>query len=536
MPATLSISPVAQNTFDPYFFGALGNNVQDDTLYIQSARNAAAAAAPFGVLQFSPGNFKYTSATPLQINGNMAVFAQGGVAEISGTNTTTDCFVFNNTSSDFPLSCQSEIPNVSGFVNGCGIAFRGALGVNVQGSAVTGCMFAVSFETSAAGGYNYTLSNSVNLPAGVTLCTHSAIQFKITSSSPTEECGGNSVTIGTFESTPNFIYWNAPNGLSPDWGPGPIVCNNFVGYAGSAVVTVGGTPANLATITCTINGTATTYTLNGGDTIATACQALVNAINANASVNTLVIARHVSGSSSQFYVGSIQPLSSYTLAASSTMAMTCVASQGTTSPAGRVSWSPSTTPATPVFTCPNGYFSPPSCMLIDHAANFGTLADGNVVQMPLFNNFTGNSANDIFNMMRVAGSAVKYQGGQAQTSQNNSGNYVANTATNTRATFAVGQPALIAQNCPVQFPAAGALAANTIKDYYFYHPLLSGESNFLALIPQFSQPIVVLAVEDETVYAGVDGFGPVVGQIHVRLLFVTAVTYVAQNAVLRVAL
>jgi len=519
-------------------WGAVGDGVTDDSAAILAAA-ANVNLQPGAVLFFPPPKvaFYYNSATPITISAVNSIFTFGSV--IKGGPATTDCIVFG-ASAPTSNATQHFVPNIFNFTNGAALAFRGVTSSTVFGAAISNCLFGISFETSLALGYPITQANTVFLNGGIGNCLHSAIQFKATQSIPTELNGGNSVICSAVANTPNVLFWNAPNGLNPDWGPGNLQFSNVVSYQGSAKINVLGVPANGLVISAVINGHTTTYTLNGADTLQTAAAALAAAVNADGAVNGLVIARAVGGAtSSSFYVGSILPGTNYSLAASGSLGLSPTnASQATTSPAGRFSWCPTTASGTFNATIIS-YFNTPSCMLIDH--NVGGTWSGCKLFFPAYvdaynNMLAGNLGSDIFNMVKLTGAGNQILGYPGATTTNNASLYPANVASNTRSTFAPGQQALTSQNCPFQIPAAGALGAGTIKDYYLYHTFLTGQSNFVWVQPQFSQPITILAVEDETVYAGVDGNGPIVGQVHIRLLFNAAVTYVAQTAILRVGL
>ena len=55
--------------WDVHLFGAIGNNSTDDTAAIQAAINDAARAAPVGVVQFGPHNYKITSTLTVATDG-----------------------------------------------------------------------------------------------------------------------------------------------------------------------------------------------------------------------------------------------------------------------------------------------------------------------------------------------------------------------------------------------------------------------------------------------------------------------------------
>lgn len=80
-----------------------------------------------------------------------------------------------------------------------------------------------------------------------------------------------------------------------------------------------------------------------------------------------------------------------------------------------------------------------------------------------------------------------------------------------------------------------ALAAGATADFYVYHAFTQGYSNQVQLVPMFSQPIAVLAVEDESIQPGVDG-NTSANQIHIRVIALAATIAQTVNCVLTVGL
>lgn len=71
---------------------------------------------------------------------------------------------------------------------------------------------------------------------------------------------------------------------------------------------------------------------------------------------------------------------------------------------------------------------------------------------------------------------------------------------------------------------SGGLASGSTQDAYMYHAFLSGNTNDLIAVPRWaSAPMIIVACEDESAVAGVDGNFGVAFQVHVRVLAVGAV-------------
>jgi hypothetical protein len=97
------------------------------------------------------------------------------------------------------------------------------------------------------------------------------------------------------------------------------------------------------------------------------------------------------------------------------------------------------------------------------------------------------------------------------------------TVSNSGASWNSGK-AVIAHKTRLQLVIpAGGLAAGATKDFYMYHAFVCGTSNNVIVSPKWSASMVVIAAEDESKTAGVDGVFEVPGQIHIRVLAVAAV-------------
>ncbi len=72
------------------------------------------------------------------------------------------------------------------------------------------------------------------------------------------------------------------------------------------------------------------------------------------------------------------------------------------------------------------------------------------------------------------------------------------------------------------------LSAGQMVDFYVYHPFACGYTEMFRANPRFNQPLVILAVEDESIFPGVDG-QQVNHQVHIRLLAIGNVTNSTQH-------
>jgi hypothetical protein len=89
------------------------------------------------------------------------------------------------------------------------------------------------------------------------------------------------------------------------------------------------------------------------------------------------------------------------------------------------------------------------------------------------------------------------------------------TASGSQSTFNGG--ALLVYNRTRILLPVPALTAGQTADFYIYHAFTTGYTNNVRVTPRYSAPFVVVAVEDESVVAGVDGLTSA-NQVHIRIL------------------
>lgn len=99
----------------------------------------------------------------------------------------------------------------------------------------------------------------------------------------------------------------------------------------------------------------------------------------------------------------------------------------------------------------------------------------------------------------------------------------ASTSSNTQSTWNSGN-LIQARRTHISLNiATGGLSAGSTADFYVYHAFVTGQSNNVCAYPRWSAPMVVIAIEDESTTAGVDGIWGIPFQIHIRVLAVAAV-------------
>ncbi len=97
----------------------------------------------------------------------------------------------------------------------------------------------------------------------------------------------------------------------------------------------------------------------------------------------------------------------------------------------------------------------------------------------------------------------------------------ANTTSGSRSTFNSGNP-VATNSFTISLPIAAA-AAGGVQDFYVYSPFTDGYSDRFSIEPVFVQPMLVTAIEDESVQSGIDG-NTSANQVHIRVAALTAVT------------